>query len=175
MAGSSTADPAGQSRFYFDFASPDAYLAAEELPVHAEWVPVRAGALAGPNRWDGFRCQADVDAALEAVSLEAQRRELQPFRAPASFPFDSELALRAATYAKGIGRVVAFSLAAFRQAYAGGRALDEQDTIVIAAAACEMHPRAVLQALERDSIQRALDEATAQAAAAGVTEVPALR
>ena len=66
-----------------------------------------------------------------------------------------------ATYAKQIGRAVAFSLAAFRQAFAGGRALDE-DTVVIAAAACEMHPRAVLQALGRRSVAAALDAATAR-------------
>ena len=49
--------------------------------------------------------------------------------------------MRAATYAKQIGRTVAFALAAFRQAFAGGRALAEPDNVVIAAAACEMHPR----------------------------------
>jgi 2-hydroxychromene-2-carboxylate isomerase len=100
---------------------------------------------------------------------------MQPFRPPEPFPFDSELALRAATYAKSIGRVVAFSLAAFRQAYAGGHDLADDQTILIAAAACEMHPRAVLKALERPAIARALDDATAAAAAAGVTEVPVLR
>jgi 2-hydroxychromene-2-carboxylate isomerase len=79
----------------------------------------------------------------------------------------------AATYAKQIGRAVAFSLAAFRQAFAGGRTLDE-DTILIAAAACEMHPRAVQQALTRSSVAAALDVATAAAATAGVREVPAI-
>ena len=78
-----------------------------------------------------------------------------------------------ATYAKQIGRAVAFSLAAFRQAFAGGRALDE-DTVVIAAAACEMHPRAVMQALGRRSVAAALDAATAAAREAGVTRVPAI-
>ncbi len=51
----------------------------------------------------------------------------------------------AATYAKRIGRAVAFSLAAFRQAFAGGRDLADQDTILIAGAACEMHPTALLK------------------------------
>ena len=44
-------------------------------------------------------------------------------------PFDSELAMRAATYAKGTGRAVAFSLAAFRQAWCGGRALGDADNV----------------------------------------------
>ena len=41
----------------------------------------------------------------------------------------------AATYARSIGRVVAFSLAAFRQAFAGGRALSSDDAVVIAGVA----------------------------------------
>jgi 2-hydroxychromene-2-carboxylate isomerase len=53
------------------------------------------------------------------------------------------------------------------------RALDE-DTVVVAAAACEMHPRAVLQALGRRSVAAALDAATERAAAIGVTQVPAI-
>jgi 2-hydroxychromene-2-carboxylate isomerase len=99
---------------------------------------------------------------------------VQPLRWPPSWPDDDmRLAMVAATYAKQIGRAVAFSLAAFRQAFAGGRALDE-DTLLIAAAACEMHPRAVLQALGRRSVADALDAATAEAAAAGVRRVPAI-
>ena len=61
--------------------------------------------------------------------------------------------MRAATYAKQIGRTVAFALAAFRQAFAGGRALDA-DNVLIAAAACEMHPAAVLKAIELRSVAR---------------------
>ena len=54
----------------------------------------------------------------------------------------------AATYAKRIGRAVAFSLAAFRQAFAGGRDLGDEDTVLIAGAACEMHPTALLKGIE---------------------------
>ena len=159
--------------FYFDFLSPEAYLAAERMP-QAEWVPVRARALPAADTWEGFRCAEDRTAALERIEHEARRDGLQPLRWPDPFPFDSEAALRAATFAKSIGKVVAFSLAAFRQAYAGGRALDDPDTVVIAAAACEMHPRAVMQALERDRVARALEEATALAAERGVRDVPAV-
>jgi 2-hydroxychromene-2-carboxylate isomerase len=82
-------------------------------------------------------------------------------RWPVPFPFDSERAMLAATYAKQIGRAVAFSIAAFRQAYAAGRPLDRDENILIAAAACEMHPRAVLKALETRSVREALEEASA--------------
>jgi 2-hydroxychromene-2-carboxylate isomerase len=80
-----------------------------------------------------------------------------------------------ATYARQLGRAVAFSLAAFRQAFAAGRDLSTSDGVIVAAAACEMHPRAVLQALEMRTTAEQLDAATAAAAEAGVTRVPAIR
>ena len=104
----------------------------------------------------------------------AAKRGLQPLRWPDPWPPDTELAALAATYARGIGKVAAFSLAAFRQAYAGGRDLADRDTVLIAAAACEIHPRALLAAVERRGMHEALEAATAQAAAAGVRAIPAL-
>ena len=80
-----------------------------------------------------------------------------------------------ATYAKQTGRVVAYSMAAFRQAFAAGRDLGERDWVLMAAAAAEMHPTAVIKAAALRSIRKRLDDATAAAAAAGVTEVPAVR
>jgi 2-hydroxychromene-2-carboxylate isomerase len=69
---------------------------------------------------------------------------------------------------------VAFSLAAFRQAFAGGRDLGERDNVLIAAAACEMHPAALTKGAELGSIAERLERATAEAAAAGVLDVPAI-
>jgi 2-hydroxychromene-2-carboxylate isomerase len=92
---------------------------------------------------------------------------------PEPFPFDSRLAMLAATFAKEGGRGVAFSLAAFRQAFAAGRDLSEVDNVLIAAAACELHPRAVLKALESERVAEALDAATERARSLGVTELPA--
>ncbi|HWI73176.1 MAG TPA: DsbA family protein [Baekduia sp.] len=169
--GGAAAEPA-RGAFYFDFASPEAYLSAERviqtLPFAAEWIPIRA-----PRAWDdGFRCASEREVAQGEIERVAAARTLQALRWPPAF--DSELALRAATYAKQIGRVVAFSLAAFRQAYAGGADLGDADVVLIAASACEMHPRAVVQAIERDAIARVLDEATAEAVARGVVSVPAV-
>jgi 2-hydroxychromene-2-carboxylate isomerase len=173
MAGSSTAEPqaAAQPRFYYDFASPQAYLAAEQvnaaLPEVPEWVPVALGPPA-------FRCQAEIDAYREDVGRRARALELQALRWPEPFPPDTEWALLAATFAKSIGRAVAFSLAAFRQAYAGGRDLSERDSVLLAAAACEMHPAAVVRGAELRGTRERLERATAEARAAGVRAVPAL-
>ena len=167
-----------QPRFYFDLASPDAYLAAERvmhvLPEIPEWIPVRLGGLAAGGV-GAFRCAEEEQIYRADVDDRARRYELQAVRWPEPFPADTEWAMLAATYAKQIGRGVAFSLAAFRQAYAAGRDLGDPDTVMLAAAACEMHPVAIEKGARLASIARRLDDATAAAAAAGVLDVPAVR
>jgi 2-hydroxychromene-2-carboxylate isomerase len=163
---------AGRAKFLFDLASPVAYLAAERvnhvLGEVPEWIPVRLDE-PGP-----FRCAEEVAAYREDVERAARAQEVQPLRWPDPFPADSEFAMLAATYAKQIGRAVAFSLAAFRQAFAAGRDLGERDNVLIAAAACEMHPAAVVKGAELRGTRERLEAATAQARAAGVREVPAV-
>ncbi len=161
-------DPA----FYFDFASPEAYLSAERIlalmPAPAEWVPIRGAQLeAGAQRALDGTARADFE------TLGAQRG-VQHFVWPEPFPFESELALRAATYSKGIGRIVAFSLAAFRQCYAAGRSLEQIDNVLIAASGCEMHPAAVVKGCELRSTAAALQRSTELAGARGVRSTPAL-
>src|SRR3954470_10465818 len=180
MAGSSTAEPpkGPQPAFYFDVASPEAYLAAERvlqvLPATAEWIPVLARDLPGAESWEAFRCCDEREIALARIETLAAERGLQPVRWPAEFPFDSAVAMRVATYAKQIGRTVAFAQAAFRQAFAGGRSLDDTDNVLIAASACEMHPASVLKGAELRSIGDRLSAATALAAQRGVRDVPAV-
>jgi predicted DsbA family dithiol-disulfide isomerase len=81
----------------------------------------------------------------------------------------------AATYAKQIGRAVAFSLAAFRQTFAGGRDLGDEDTVLIAGAACEMHPTALRKGIELRSTRHSLAIATRRARDAGVRNLPAIQ
>src|SRR3954452_19950868 len=167
-----------QPIFYYDLASPEAYLVAERsaavLGEVPEWQPVRP-----PGRRAGevgpFRGAAEVDAYREDVGRRVAAHGLQPLRWPDPFPPDTEWAMLVATYAKQIGRAVAFSLAAFRQAFAGGRDLGDPDSVMLAAAACEMHPAAIDKGAGRDSIRRRLQEATDAAGAAGVLDVPAVQ
>jgi 2-hydroxychromene-2-carboxylate isomerase len=173
----STTTPAAS--FYFDLASPLAYLAAERilhtLPVAAEWQPVLARELQSAEAFESYRCRTEEEVFREELERRARELGLQPLRWPVPFPFDGELAMRVATYAKSIGRVVPFAQAAFRQAFAGGHSLEQPDFVLIAAAACEMHPAAVLQATELRSVGAQLHSATALASQAGVTDVPAVR
>ena len=151
-----------QPRFVFDVASPESWLVAErvmhELPELAEWWPVH-----------GFG-----EGALSRAEVEerALARGLAP-RWPATVS-DTRRTMLAAVYAKQLGKTVAFCLAAFRQAYAGGRDPGEETTALLAGAAAEMHPRAILGAVGTRAVQRALDDANAFAATAGVTAVPAI-
>ncbi len=164
--------------FYFDLASPLAYLAAErvlhELPGPAEWRPVLARELAAAESFEAFRCREEQDIFRAEIEHRALGLGLQALRWPDPFPFDSGLAMRVATYAKSIGRAVPFAQAAFRQAFAGGRSLEDLESVLIAAAACEMHPSAVIRGAELRSVAVALAASTAAAARSGVLDVPAI-
>jgi 2-hydroxychromene-2-carboxylate isomerase len=172
--------PADRPVFYFDLGSPYAYLAAERVNAvftaagaePPEWQPILLGGLFkrfgreswanGPGRQEGLR----------ECERRAQAHGLPAIRWPEPFPGNTLLAMRAATFAKEIGRTIAFSLAAFRQAFAAGRDLSDADNVLLAAAAAEMHPRAVLAAVERDAIKVRLREATDRAGDFGVVGVP---
>jgi 2-hydroxychromene-2-carboxylate isomerase len=155
----------GQPLFYYDLGDPECYLVAErinaELAIAPEWVPVRGHPRAEPDR--------------ERIRSRAQALGLQPLRWPPTWPPESQTAMLAATYAKHVGRGVAFSLAAFRQQFAGGRDLGDESTVLIAAAACEMHPTALLKAIGLRSVGNALAGAEARARAAGARSLPAIQ
>jgi len=164
--------------FYFDLGDPEAYLVAERIlqvmPVATEWVPVLARELPGGDAFAGFRCADEREIALSGLEHAAAQHGLQAVRWPDPFPFDSELAMRAATFARQIGRSVAFGLAAFRQAYAGGRSLAVENHVLIAGSACEMHPAAILRAVGTRSVTGALERATGAAIARGALGTPAI-
>jgi 2-hydroxychromene-2-carboxylate isomerase len=159
--------------FYYELSSPDAYLAAERvvgvLGAVPEFVPVRIGSVGG------FRCAEEEEIYRADVERRAAAYGILPLHWPVPFPAETEWAMLVATYAKQTGRVVAFSLAAFRQAFAAGRDLGERDWVLVAAAAAEMHPAAVTKAAELRGTRRRLEEATEAARAAGVADVPAVR
>jgi 2-hydroxychromene-2-carboxylate isomerase len=158
-----------QPVFFYDLGSPACYLTAESinagLPVVPEWEPVLGSSI-------GIESPA-IDRGT--IERRADEQSMLPLRWPSVWPPDARLAALAATYAKQIGRAVAFSLACFRQAFAAGRDLGDVDTVLIAAAACEMHPTAVLRGLELRSVAEALDRANARALRAGPHALPAVQ
>jgi 2-hydroxychromene-2-carboxylate isomerase len=160
-----------QPIFYYDLGSPQCYIVAETimaaLPVVPEWEPVLGSELTAPG--------PPTDLNREQIEDQAAELGLQPIRWPPAWPPDTEAAMLAATYAKQIGRAVAFSLAAFRQTFAGGRDLSDENTILIAGAACEMHPTALRKGIELRSTRQALANATLRAQHAGVSTLPAIQ
>jgi len=168
--------------FYYDLGSPYAYLSAEringvfteagaEVP---EWQPILLGGLFARFDRDSWGNGPDREEGLREVERRASAYGLPPIAWPDPFPGNTLYAMRVATFAKEIGRAVSFSLAGFRQAFAGGRDLTEPDNVMIAAAASEMHPRAIGVAVGRDSVKGALREATDRAGDLGVMGVPAV-
>jgi 2-hydroxychromene-2-carboxylate isomerase len=144
------------------------------LPGPAEWQPVLAAELPDAERFEAFRCEQEREVFRGEVARRAQGLGLQPLRWPEPFPFESSLAMRVATYAKSIGRTVPFAQAAFRQAFAGGRDLSQLDNVLIAAAACEMHPSAVARGAELRGVIEQLAAATSDATKQGIKDVPAI-
>ncbi len=171
-----------RATFYYDFGSPYAYLSAERISglyteaglEQPEWVPVLLGGLFqhfGRASWGNG---AEREAGIAECERRASAYGLAPFVWPDPWPGNMLTAMRAATFAKQTGRVVSFSLAAFRQQFAAGRDLSQPDNVAIAGAACELHPRALLKAVDTGGVKAALRAATEGAAAQGVEGVPAV-
>ena len=57
---------------------------------------------------------------------------------------------------------------------AAGRDLSVPDNVLIAAAACELHPRAVLKGVESSAVKDELRRATAEALERGLVGVPSV-
>ena len=166
----------GQPVFYFDLGSPYAYLAAERLqrvlPEIPIWQPILLGGIWQETGGASWASTDKRDDGMAEVERRAEQYGLMPIRWPEGWPNNTLKAMRAATFAQTIGRTVAFSLAAFRQAFAGGRDLSDVDNVLIAAAACELHPNAILKALETQSVKDKLRENTQAAYERGVRGVP---
>jgi 2-hydroxychromene-2-carboxylate isomerase len=167
--------------FYFDLNSPYAWLAAERvsevLPTPPVWQPIAFAFILRHDDRTPWSMGPERDEGVAEIERRAAERGLPEPRWPEEWPRGtySIPAMRAATFAAEIGKAVSFALAAYRQQFAAGRGLNDFDNVLLAAAACEMHPNAVLKAVERDSIKERLKAATEDAIERGVPGVPTVR
>jgi 2-hydroxychromene-2-carboxylate isomerase len=188
MPGSGRSLPSGpmsnrmRAVFYYDFSSPYSYLAAERISAvfaetgaeQPEWQPISFGHLlkeSGRRPWSFPPTDQDH---LAEIQRRAAERGLPEVVYPEGWPVDnySLNPVRAAVYAKESGRVVSFSQAAFRQVFAAGRDMSDVDNVLLAAAACELHPNAVLKGIETQSVKESLKRVTGEAIERGVQGIP---
>jgi 2-hydroxychromene-2-carboxylate isomerase len=173
-----------RATFYYDFNSPYSYLAAERISGlfaeaeldQPEWQPISFGHLlrtTGRRPWSLPPEGPDPDHLAE-VQRRADERGLPKVIYPEGWPIEnySLNPVRAAVYAKESGRIVSFSLACFRQVFAAGRDMSDVDNVLIAAAACELHPNAVIKGIETQSVKDKLRSATDEAINRGVEGIP---
>ena len=165
-----------QPIFYYDLGSPYAWLAAERihevLPVVPVWQPILLGGVWRHTGGGSWSLTGERDAGMAEVERRAREYGLMDVQWPDAWPTSYLAAMRAATFAQQAGRAVAFSLAAFRQAFCAGRDLADLDNVLIAAAACELHPNAVTKGIESRSVKDRLKAATDEAVERGVQGVP---
>jgi 2-hydroxychromene-2-carboxylate isomerase len=167
-----------QPTFYYDFNSPYAWLAAERinhvLPVVPEWQPISYSHVVQHTGVAPWSVKEGREERMREIQERATERGLPQIRWIDGWPLETVPmpALRTGIFAQQAGRAVAFSLAAFRQMFAAGRSMADVDNVLIAAAACELHPRAVLKGIETQSVKDGLKRATNEAIERGVTGVP---
>ena len=151
-----------RATFFYDFSSPYSYLAAERISGlfaeagvgQPEWQPISFGHVlkaTGRRPWS-FEEDRSID--FEEIQRRADERGLPEVVYPKGLPIDNYSLdpVRAAIYARESGRVVSFSLACFRQVFAGGRDMSDVENVLIAAGACELHQTAVLKGIETRSV-----------------------
>jgi 2-hydroxychromene-2-carboxylate isomerase len=168
--------------FYYDFSSPYSYLAAERISglfaeadlEQPDWQPISFGHLLKTTGRRPWSFEEDRRAHLAEIQRRAEERGLPEVVYPEGWPAQnySLNPVRAAVYAKESGRVVSFTLACFRQVFAAGRDMSEVDNVLIAAAACELHPNAVLKGIGTESVKDSLRAATDEALARGIVGIP---
>jgi 2-hydroxychromene-2-carboxylate isomerase len=172
----------GRATFYYDFNSPYSYLAAERISglfaeagvEQPEWQPISFGHVLKATGRKPWSFEEERRAHFAEIQRRAEERGMPEVVYPEGWPIEnySLNPVRAAVYAKESGRVVSFSLACFRQVFAAGKDMSEVDNVLIAAAACELHPKAVLKGIETESVKEKLRAATDKALTLGLEGIP---
>jgi 2-hydroxychromene-2-carboxylate isomerase len=164
---------------YYDLGSPYGYLALERagsvLGVEPELEPIVLGAV---FKRRGFGSWAHTERREEGMA-EVERRAaaygLPPLAWPPGWPPNTLSAMRAAVWAKGLGRGREFARAAYRAAFVEGRDLGDLDVVALAAGVAGLPAGEVSAAVQDQGVKDALRAATDAAWEVGVRGVPSLR
>lgn len=170
---------AGAAVFYFDLASPYAYLASgrvdELLGPETIWCPILVGALHKRYRRVSWGATPELRATgVSEIEARASEYGLSPIAWPVPYPANSLAAMRAATWAaqQGQAQVRAFVQTAFAIAFAEGVDLTPRSAVLDAAERAGLNARELEAALDDPVLKQALRTITDEAIAAGVYGVP---
>ena len=166
--------------FFFDYASPYSYFASAQVEAVAQrtgaelrWRPFLLGAV--------FKAVGNVPPItitnkaawlLRDVQEWTRYLGLPPFRMPENFPINSLKANRLGLVAAEHGRIVPFSHAAFRAAFADGKDLADPQVLAGLARAVDLDPEQALAKAETQEIKDALRRNTDEALARDVFGAP---
>jgi 2-hydroxychromene-2-carboxylate isomerase len=166
--------------FFYDLGSPYAYLTAERLPATlpatVRWQPVLLGgifALADRSSW-AMGEPSEREQGIAEVERRALKYGLPPLSWPDPWPSDYLGAMRAATYAYGIGLGHEFTMHAFHEAFQRGQDLALAETVLRVGAEVGIAESDLQEAILEPAVKQALRDATDAAHAAGVIGVPSV-
>jgi len=168
-----------RAAIYYDLASPYAYLAVERagsvLDHPAELTPILLGAIFKRRGWGSWAETDQRESGMREVELRAGRYGLSPMVWPMGWPANSLTANRAATWAKQLGAVEAFTFAVYRRQFVDGADIADVEVLAAAAADAGLNPEEMGAAILRQEIKQALRQATDEAWELGVRGVPSIR
>lgn len=167
----------GRPVFYFDVASPYAYLASTRLDavmgVDVVWRPILVGALHRHYRRVSWGATPALRASgVAEIEARARDRGLPPILWPNPYPANALTAMRAAVWAETHGRARPFAEAAFALAFVDGVDLTERAAVLAASERAGLDPDELDRALDTAALKQRLREANDAAVATGVYRVP---
>jgi 2-hydroxychromene-2-carboxylate isomerase len=168
---------AAETVFYFDLASPYAYLASTRIEASlgpdVRWQPVLVGALHRHFRRVSWGATPELrSAGVAEIESRARDYGLPAIVWPAPYPANSLIAMRAAIWADRQGSGRAFAQAAFAAAFQQGIDLTPRSAVLEVAERLRLDAADLDSALGDGGLKQALRDANDRAIAEGVYGVP---
>jgi 2-hydroxychromene-2-carboxylate isomerase len=163
--------------FYFDLASPYAYLASRRVDVllggDTIWQPILVGALHKHFRRVSWGATPELRAAgVAAIEGRVAAYGLPPIRWPQPYPANTLTAMRAAVWAAEKGDTRRFAHAAYETAFVEGIDMTPRVAVIEAANRAGMDGPELASVLDDEQLKSALRAANDAAIATGVYGVP---
>lgn len=167
--------------FYFDFISPNAYLAWKEIGSlaarHGRPLQLRPVLFAALLQAHGQRGPAEVAPKLQWMQANCLRKAGARgirLRAPSSHPFNPLLALRVCAASEDSSQRSVIVDALFDAAWADAREISDPGTVTAVLDAAGLDGAALVARAGSDELKRELRETTDEAIEAGVFGVPTM-